>query len=232
MMQSIMHMYTEIISNYKLKNDISDYIEQIINVLKYNLPWHVLNTNLHYTTYYKFYKRLIDNNIIKIAFRIINLIYIKKNNNHNKNYFIDATNIRNMNGSDKLGINTKDKNKKGNKISVIVDAYGMPISIKVVKGNKHDIRILFPNINNIKSMNFLNVDLIGDKGYVSSYNKKMLKVENINMIYPYRKNQKKKNSEDELLLLKKRVIVENFFCWLKKFRRIVLRYDSFCRQSL
>ena len=43
-------LYRELISNYSLKNDIDDYVEQIIYVLKYNIPWHLLKSNLHYST--------------------------------------------------------------------------------------------------------------------------------------------------------------------------------------
>ncbi len=200
-------LYRELISNYSLKNDIDDYVEQIIYVLKYNIPWHLLKSNLHYSTYFKFFKRLIDKNIFKIAFSIINVIYTKNNPYNDINFFIDATNIRNMNGHDKLGINAKDKNKKGNKISVIVDANGIQISIKIVEANKHDIRILYPNINRIKNVKFKNVNLMADKGYINKNIKKMLNIMDINLIYPYRKNQNKKNSENELNLLKRRIIV-------------------------
>lgn len=131
-----------------------------------------------------------------------------------------------MNGCDKLGINIKDKCKKGNKISVIVDINGIPISIKIVEANKHDIKILYPNLNKIKNVKFKNVNLIADKGYINKNNKKMLNIEHINLIYPYRKNQNKQNTENELDLLKKRIIIESFFCWLKKFRKIVLRYEK------
>lgn len=176
-------LYRELISNYSLKNDIDDYLEQIIYVLKYNNPWHLLKSNLHYSTYFKFYKRLVYKNIFKLAYHIINFLYIKNNYNDNINFFIDATNIRNMNGSDKLGINVKDKCKKGNKISVIVYINGIPISIKIVEANKHDIKILYPNINKIKNVKFKNVNLIADKGYINKNNKKMLNIEHINLIY-------------------------------------------------
>ncbi len=64
-------------------------------------------------------KKLVDHDILKISFKIINMLYNEKKNNTNNNFFIDATNIRNINGNDKIGINCKDKNKKGNKISVL-----------------------------------------------------------------------------------------------------------------
>lgn len=174
-----------------------------------------IKTNLNYTTYYKFFKRLVDNKIIKIAFFLINLIQKKKNNYVNLNLFIDATNIRNVNGKDKLGITIKDKCKKGNKISVIVDANRISLIIKIIEANKHDIRILYPNIMNIKNREFKNVNLIADKGYINKNIKKMLNTMHINFNYPYKKNQYNKNTENELILLKKRIKIENFFCLLK-----------------
>ena len=120
--------------------------------------------------------------------------------------------------------------KLGSKITAIVDDKGFPMCGYLSASNIMDSTLTIPTVENLDVKHHVN--LIADKGYISLANKKKLFDRNINLIYPYRKNQKKKNTEPELKLLKKRYIVENFSPLIKQFRRIRNRYDrlaiSYC----
>ena len=111
--------------------------------------------------------------------------------------------------------------KLGSKITAIVDDKGFPMCGYLSASNIMDSTLTIPTVENLDVKHHVN--LIADKGYISLANKKKLFDRNINLIYPYRKNQKKKNTE--LKLLKKRYIVENFSPLIKQFRRIRNRYD-------
>lgn len=134
--------------------------------------------------------------------------------------------IKNINGKDNTGKNHYDRNRKGNKITVLVNGSGIPISIHMSPANVHDAKLIGTAINK-SVIKIVKAKIISDKGYINQRMKnKLQRTANIKLIYPYRKNQKIKNTSFEKNLLKKRHIVENFFSWLKKYRRIQQRYDN------
>ena len=208
----------------KLKCDLDHYIESIYTVLKYALPWRSINTKLHYTSYHKFFEKLVSKNIFKTAYSIITNKYYKNINKRN-DLFLDSSMIKNINGKDLLGKNHFDRNRKGNKITVLVDSKGIPISIHLAKANIHDSQLI-EDILDSSTIKIIQSRIISDKGYINPKIKRKLKRRKVNLIYPYRKNQNIKNSTFEKNKLKERYIVENFFSWIKKYRRIQQRYDS------
>jgi len=177
---------------------------EIFTVLKLGTPWRALKNNAHYTTIYKFYKKLVNQNIFKTAFNILIKIYYKTDEKINriKNLFIDSTMIKNINGCELLGQNHYDRNRLGNKITVLVDKKGIPVSIFISKANIYDSKITEQVINNA-SIKIIHKRIIGDKGYISKKTKNKLRNKRISLIYPYRKNQQLKNSTFQKNLLKK-----------------------------
>jgi transposase len=133
--------------------------------------------------------------------------------------------IKNINGRENLGRNHYDRNRKGNKITVLVNEFGMPVSLTVAAANTHDSKLIMSSINS-STVKIVRSRIIADKGYINArIKRKLRRSANISLIYPYRRNQNRNNTTFEKNLLKKRHIVENFFSWLKKYRRIQQRYD-------
>ena len=219
----------------KLKLHFFDYLDTVFYVLKNGVAWNAIcDKRVHYTTFFKFYKNLVKLDIFNIAYKILGAYYCKQNINNFKNIFIDATMIKNINGHDNLGPNHYDRCRKGNKITVLVDNTGIPISIHITKSNIHELKAVDSIING-SVIKLVKCRIIADKGYNDSKTKlKLRRKHNISLIYPYKKNQKdadrqrKLNTTFERNLLKKRYIVEHFFSWLKKYKRIRQRYDKQC----
>ena len=227
----IMRLLYTVLNNNKLgrnlKSDFDSYLDKIFYVLRYGIPWRAIEcAKLHYTTYHKFYQKLVKLNIFKITYDILVENYCKKNPDKIKTLFIDSSMIKNINGKDNTGRNHYDRNRKGNKITVLVNSIGIPISIVLSPANIHDAKLTETAINN-SVIKIVKTKIISDKGYINQKVKnKLRRTANIGLIYPYRKNQEIKNTSFEKNLLRKRHIVENFFSWLKKYRRIQQRYDS------
>ncbi len=140
--------------------------------------------------------------------------------------------VKNINGNDFVGSNFYDRKKNGNKITVLVNSKGIPISIHLAKANTHDSQLIQDSVNG-SCVKIIRSRIIGDKGYINPRVKRRLRrTNNISLIYPYRRNQASVNSTFEKNLLKKRYIVENFFSWLKKYRRVQQRYDSLSKTYL
>ena len=73
----------------------------------------------------------------------------------------------------------------------------------------------------------VDVNLIGDKGYImNNTDKKVSKELKVTIITPKRKNQKEKNTESEKNKLKKRYKVENMFQKIKTYNRVLIRRDK------
>jgi len=222
----------------KLKEDVSEYIKLIVHILKMGLPWRfikVLNRKIHYTTVFKFFTRMIKCDIFSITYRrVISRYKELKGLDSFENLFTvdrrspvitgDQEPLRHTTCWTKSLRSLISDNRLGNKITTIVDEHGVPMCCCLSKANIMDSTLTQPTVDDLEVPHHVN--LIADKGYISLANKTILSRKNIDLIYPYRKNQKQKNTDSELKLLKKRYIVENFFAWLKQFRRIRSRYDK------
>ena len=142
-----------------------------------------------------------------------------------KTLFIDSTMIKNFKGIDLLGKNHYDRNRAGNKVSLIISSNGIPLSINLTTANRHDLHEVLPTINN-SPITLRNINLVADGAYLSKSLKIQLKVKKIRLIAPYRKNQILKNNKTETRLLKQRYLVENVFSWIQNYRRLRTRYDK------
>ena len=208
---------------------ISHYIDIFNYVLKTGIAWRDIRAPLHWSTYYKKFKKWVDHDIFLILYKSVLSLSIQKsllNPDNLKTLFIDSTMIKNFKGIDLLGKNHYDRHRYGNKVTIIVASNGIPISVSLATANTHDLSQVIPAINNIP-IKIIRSKLIADKGYISNNIKIQLKKNNnIRFIYPYKKTQKKSNTKMELKLLKQRYIVENTFSWLQNYRRIRIRYDK------
>lgn len=161
--------------------------------------------------------------------------------NHNVKYFsIDSTIINNKNCVEITKHHPCNKNRKGIKISVIVDDIGSPISSTIAESTNHDTKIAKENINE-----FINNEtiknalegtkgypyLLGDSGYDANSIRSQLKNANIkHIINPNNKNnkymRKKKIKKRNRIQYKKRIRVEHFFAIIKKYPKINCIYEK------
>ena len=166
--------------------------------------------------------------------------------NQNNDLFIDSTSINNKYGSESIVVNPELTKKNVTKLSTISNVNGFVYSItnldinyKTIKYNNiskdiktpiNDSKTIYTslkNINpNIKIKSITNsIDLIGDKGYITSeiYNYNENKV---NVITPLKKNNKNKFIYRNNKKLVYRYIIENTICSYKKDERINIRKDK------
>lgn len=85
---------------------------------------------------------------------------------------LDSTFITNKKGTEKLGRNIYYRNKRGIKISAIVEDKGIPVNIHLSRGNKHDAKIAPKIINKIEVGGTY---LLADKAYDSKKIREIIK---------------------------------------------------------
>ena len=146
---------------------------------------------------------------------------------------MDSTFIQNKNGKEKIGRNLFYKNKKGIKVTTIVDTKGVPIKVTINKGNRHDARIAPKILNQLDENKDVNIIkeryILADKGYDSKQIRKIIRSKKYKPIIGKRKNNKKKNkklTKTELKIYKKRIIVENSFAWIRNYPKIDKLYEK------
>jgi hypothetical protein len=211
------------------KKHLKHYIKVIFNTLKTGIQWKYLKEELHYTTYHKKFLLWNSYNVFQNVYYILIKI-LEHNNILNKNIlkelYIDSTMIKNIKGSEFIGPNHYDRNRNGNKISIVVTSNGIPLGMTLSTSNVHDISIVEDTIDDIK-VNIVGSKLGADKGYISEALKdKLKKQRNIDLITYKRKNTKKILNNNEIKFLNKRYIVENTFSWLKNNKKLINRFET------
>jgi len=220
------------------KEDTDHYIDVIYNVLRSGMQWSNIKERLYYKTYYKKFIKWSDEGIIEAAHTCLMKTMERCNffDERFANIFIDSSSIRNIHGIDEIGRSNSLKFKNANKISIVVNSNGLILGLKIAAGNIHDVQLTELTLDKV-SVKIIGSRLIGDKGYVSQNMKTKLKNQrNITLVHPCKQNQRNVHLTDQDKQdLRKRHIVENCFSWIKKYRRLQLRYDrkassfvSFC----
>ena len=211
------------------EKNIEHYIEIIYKVLRTGSQWKHINSTLHYTTYHKKFIKWNKSDLFQNVFYIIiKLLKYKNilNDDFLKDLYIDSTMIKNIKGTEFLGTNHYDRNRKGNKVSIVVTKNGIPIGMCLSTSNIHDINLVEDTLDDIK-IKIVGSRLGADKGYISKKLKEKLKTDkNIELITNLRDNSKETLNENEKKFLKRRHIVENTFAWLKNNKKLINRYES------
>jgi aspartate/glutamate racemase len=236
-------------NKYGRKSIQSDehFLDMFLEFVKNYTKWKCLDNHImsKYTSD-NYRKKMIywtRANVFNDAFDIVSAIMKSKLvNNQSLNCFIDASNIRNINGSHKRNTDKKgdtllgrihcDKHKRGLKVTVIVTDKNHLLDINIASGQPHDISVVSETYKkfayNHKSNKKRRVNLVGDKGYISRVYKKYFAKRKIHYIVPKKKNQKTvdKYTYYDTNLLKKRHLVENYFAHLKQYSRLRFMYEK------
>lgn len=108
------------------------------------------------------------------------------------------------------------------KIHAVVDAYGYPVNILLSEGQKNDINLTIPLLENIS---LSESKVLADRGYDSYALIDYIYEHGGEPAIPSRKSAKFERHCD-WWLYKERHLVKKFFLKLKAYRRIDTRYDK------
>ncbi len=117
---------------------------------------------------------------------------------------------------------------------VVVDGQGIPLGNHLDSASPSEVKLLEKTLNNIAvprkgrgRPRKRPQRLIADKGYDSDPLRKRLACRGIELICPYRSNNKQKKYHDgrKLRRYKRRWKVERTFAWLGNYRRLLVRHE-------
>ena len=101
-----------------------------------------------------------------------------------------------------------------------MDGLGNPLHVHLTAGNIHDVTEAIKLIEKAEGENF-----IADKGYDANHVIEAIEKKGMKAVIPSKLNRKKQRSIDKHVY-KERHLVENFFCKIKRYRRIATRYEK------
>ena len=133
-------------------------------------------------------------------------------------------------GGDAVG---KTKRGKGTKWMVLVDGQGLPLGVRLESASPAEVTLAEATLKEVRVPRPKGRPrqkpkrIIADAGYDSDPLRERLRKRAIELIAPYRKNNKRKRYYDgrKMRRYKRRWIVERTNAWLGQFRRLLVRHE-------
>jgi len=228
----------KIFNHHNNKYLLKELIKYSLIIHLNNIPYRVISnfTSINWNTIYKFIIKLCKYDIITNIFNNKISKYISEINNTNVILYTDTSFINNQLGNELVNYNPYNRKHKSTKISIIIDNFNIPISIKSYDPTIHDAKILNIHLTELKIDHPNLFDnkkkIIADSAYDSNKLRNKLKelelgdlITLINRRNIKDKSKLRKNNLFETILLNSRHKIENIICRYKKCKKINNRYD-------
>lgn len=195
-----------------------DAYDGIARVLRTGMQWRELSTpSASYITVFKTMHKWIDVDVFRTAYRRLLTLYQRKR--MAKHYCIDSSFVKNIYGRDCTGRNPTDRGRRATKLSALVDDLGVPVSLVTSPGNVSDMRLFTPVMDAAMGRLRRGVEVFADKGYDSRANRDDCRQRGFkDRIFRRRTTNGRRTHA-------KRMVVEHFFAWHDKYRRLLVRYE-------
>jgi transposase len=127
----------------------------------------------------------------------------------------------------------KTKRGKGTKWMVLADGEGVPLGVRLESASPSEVTLAEATLAEVRVPRPKGRPrqkperVIADRGYDSDPLRERLQQRGIELIAPYRSNNKERRYEDgrKLRRYKRRWIVERTNAWLGQFRRLLVRHE-------
>ena len=107
-----------------------------------------------------------------------------------------------------------------------MDGLGNPLHVHLTSGNIHDVTEAATLIEHARGANF-----IADKGYDADRVIDAVEKRNMTAVIPSTASRKVQRQIDRHVY-RERHLVENFFCKIKRYRRVATRYEKLAENFL
>src|SRR3974377_2563666 len=133
----------------------------------------------------------------------------------------------------------KTKGGKGTKWMVLVDGEGLPLGVRLESASPAEVTLAEATLAEVRVPQRRGRPrqkpkrVIADRAYDSDRLRERLQKRGIELIAPYRKNNKQRRYEDgrKLRRYKRRWIVERTNAWFGQFRRLLVRHEHLLAPS-
>ena len=195
--------------------------DDIVRVVRTGMQWRYLRPTaaVTYITVFKTMHKWVNAGLFRLAYERLLRLYRRRK--RPRYCCVDSTFVKNVYGVDCVGRNPTDRGRMATKLSAAVDDQGVPYSLLCTPGNQSDMRLLQPTLAAAIVPTPTGTPLYTDKGYDSTANQHMCTA------YGYRDRIFRRRTSNSRRTHAKRGIVERFFSWMDKHRRLILRYERY-----
>lgn len=201
------------------KVSFEETYHNILFLLRTGMQWRYLTPqSVSFITIFKTIHKWISRDIFRTAYNRLLLLYRKKR--RTRFYCIDSSHVKNVYGRDCKGRNHSDRGRMSTKLSTIVDDMGIPFTFHVAPGNTSDMKLMVPLLESNTLDKRGKIELFADKGYDSKANRQSCRD------MGFRDRILKRKCKHSQRTHSRRIVVEHFFSWHDKYRRLILRYEQ------
>lgn len=211
-----------------VKYETMDYVKGIISVIMNSTSWRQYDGLIDGRVLNNKHNEWCKLGVYDALYEAVKEEYLESNECNSKCRSIDSSFVPNKNGTESLGRCKPYKNKRGVKVTAIVDSVGVPLFLHISPGNMNDCRIAREIIEPMDKIND-SPYLLGDKGYDGEALRELIRSRGMEPIIPYRKYKgvpRKELTKKQKKILPKRVKVENFFAWMRTPSRMKQVYEK------
>jgi transposase len=201
----------------------------IIFILKTGIPWEYLPWEMGCGCGMTCWRRLRDWQKAGVWDKIHRLLlsHLRSADRIDFSRFIpDSTFVRAVGGGTQTGPSPVDRRKLGSKIQVMVDAQGVPLTLRLTGANVPDVTQLMPLLKGVPPIagkvghpRKRPAEVLADRGYDSEPHRSELRRMGIKPVIGKRRTGHGSH------LGKLRWYVERTLSWIKQFRRLRVRYE-------
>lgn len=195
-----------------------DIFNCVTLLVRTGMQWkYVPSRTVSYVSIFRHAQRWVESGVFEATYKALLSLYQKRR--RAKFYVADATYVKNAYGRDCIGRNPTDRGRKATKVTAIVDDGGVALSITAAPANTSDQKLLQGAIAQAFSPLLKGTPLMADKGYDSRSNQQIVRSAQLRDRLFRRKTRISKRASA------RRIVVENFFSWLDKHRRLLFRFE-------
>lgn len=196
-------------------------LDEMLYVLWSGCPWRALRSaHTCYQTVHRHFMLWSRKQIFAKAYKKAYALQNRPVRRNLRFHAIDTSFVKNIYGRDCVGRNPTDRGRAATKVSTIVDQNGMPVSFAFFKANRNDTQTVDATLQNLICKPSPATPLYADKGYDSKQVRATMRLHYIDRVA-------KRRTHVHRVVNRRRNIVERFFAWLDKSRRLLVRYDSY-----
>lgn len=201
-------------------------LEGILWVMRTGAPWHDMpNRYPSYATCFRRFEQWRGDGELKEVLAILYEDLRRRGKTNDVESFIDGTYVEAKGGGLCVG---RSRAGKSTKVMAIADGSGLPRSVSIADGNRHDVSLVDQTLDDSFTDDVAPL-LIGDKAFDSwPLAVRLASERDVELLAPVRGGPRpstRRQDGRKMRRYQRRWKVECLFAWLKRWRRICTRWE-------
>lgn len=195
----------------------NEALSAIFTLCRTGMQWREVSTTVCYTTVFRRMHRWASRGVFEAAYA--DTLQTYKRICPPTRYCVDSSFVKNAYGRLGTGRNPTDRGRKAIKVSVVTDQHGVVHGMTLSPANRPDVTLLEETLQSMITK-LEQLPLYADRGYDSRRNRGVCDALNL------RDRIFRRRTKTTRRAAAKRIVVENTFAWVDKYRRLLFVYEQ------